>query len=384
MSLVRLTESFVQQLTCPAGRSHLEVFDVQIKGLYVDVQPNGRMAFRLRFTQLGKKRNITLGDPSLITLDEVRRQARHFLRQVQAEGTGQSAEGLPGDLTIEAFFVDQYLPYVKTYKRSWDTDVSMIRNHIVPTLGPRAMGALRTPDVARLVQSMKDKSYAPGTINRMLVLLRYGYKLALRWQVPGVEINPVQDLKNIKDDNKIERYLTPEQAVALMAAVRDSDNTVLQHIVPFLIYTGARKREALDAKWSDIDWTQLSWRIPKTKSGKIRHVPLSTGVVDLLKKIKPWPAVPGLDSEYIFANPRTGLPFVTIYYSWDRARKQAGLPELRMHDLRHSFASFLVNAGRSLYEVQELLGHSDIRTTSRYAHLNRDRLMEAVQVINLG
>jgi integrase len=159
---------------------------------------------------------------------------------------------------------------------------------------------------------------------------------------------------------------------------------MLQHIVPFLIYTGARKREALDAKWSDIDWVQLSWRIPKTKSGKIRHVPLSTGAVELLQKLKRWPSVKGGGPDFIFPNPRTGLPFVSIYYSWNTAHKQAGLTELRVHDLRHSFASFLVNAGRSLYEVQELLGHADIRTTSRYAHLKRDRLMEAVQVIKLS
>ncbi len=231
---------------------------------------------------------------------------------------------------------------------------------------------------------MKEKKFAPGTINRMLVLLRYGYKLALRWKVEGLEVNPAYELKNIKDDNKIERYLTPDQTVALMAAVRASENKMLQHIVPFLIYTGARKREALDARWADIDWLQSSWRIPKTKSGKIRHVPLSAGATAVLEKLRPWPLVRRLDSDYIFSNPRTGLPFVSIYYSWDTARKQAGVPELRIHDLRHSFASFLVNAGRSLYEVQELLGHADIRTTSRYAHLKRDRLMEAVQVIKLG
>ena len=83
----------------------------------------------------------------------------------------------------------------------------------------------------------------------------------------------------------------------------------------------------------------------------------------------------------IFANPKTGLPYVTFYYSWDAARKRAGLPNLRVHDLRHSFASFLVNAGRSLYEVQELLGHADIRTTSRYAHLSRERLFDAVESV---
>jgi integrase len=157
--------------------------------------------------------------------------------------------------------------------------------------------------------------------------------------------------------------------------------------VPYLIYTGARKREVLDAKWVDIDWQEKSWRIPFTKSGKVRHVPLSDGALEVLLTLKNAAdsiAVKGVAfpiDVWIFGNPKTSKPYVSIFYSWDTARKLAGMPELRIHDLRHSFASFLVNAGRSLYEVQELLGHSDIRTTSRYAHLNRERLVGAVACV---
>ena len=88
-----------------------------------------------------------------------------------------------------------------------------------------------------------------------------------------------------------------------------------------------------------------------------------------------------IDQIPIFANPKTGLPYVSFFYSWDKARTRAGLKEFRIHDLRHSFASCLVNAGRSLYEVQELLGHADIKTTSRYAHLSRERLNDAVNTV---
>jgi integrase len=150
----------------------------------------------------------------------------------------------------------------------------------------------------------------------------------------------------------------------------------------------------LDAKWADVDWERKSWRIPKTKSGKIRHIPLSTGALQLLESLKRLAGMAGgmnstvadsgdLACRHIFANPATGLPYVSFFYSWDAARIRAGLPDLRVHDLRHSFASFLVNAGRSLYEVQELLGHADIRTTSRYAHLSRERLFEAVEMVQV-
>ena len=103
--------------------------------------------------------------------------------------------------------------------------------------------------------------------------------LAVRWKVPGVVGNPVKEVKNLRDDNKIERFLTNDQMTRLMAEVRSSESGMLQHIVLFLLYTGARKREVLDATWADVDWERKSWRIPKTKSGKIRHIPLSTGAL---------------------------------------------------------------------------------------------------------
>jgi integrase len=282
---------------------------------------------------------------------------------------------------VQDFFVNKYLPYVKSYKRSWDTDESMIRNHIVPKLGKLHMGKVSPPDIAVFIESMKAAQYATGTCNRALVLLRYGYALALRWKVPGVESNPIKEIKNIKDDNKIERYLTELQTIALLDAVRQSSSEMLQFIVLFLIYTGARKREVLEARWRDIDWAQKSWRIPKTKSGKVRHVPLSTGAMKLLEHLRLKVRDGLLSEQPIFVNPKTGQPFVSFFFSWNNARIRAGLPDFRIHDLRHSFASYLVNAGRSLYEVQELLGHADIKTTSRYAHLSRERLVAAVEVV---
>lgn len=147
---------------------------------------------------------------------------------------------------------------------------------------------------------------------------------------------------------------------------------MLQYIVPMLILTGARKREVLDSKWQDFDLTRRQWRIPVTKTGRPRHVPLSNGVLQLLA------AVPHDDGcPWVFPNPKTRKPYVSFFFSWNTARKLAGLADVRIHDLRHSFASFLVNAGRSLYEVQKILGHTQVKTTQRYAHLSQDTLIDA-------
>jgi integrase len=376
-----LTDLYISEISCPTDKSHLEVFDSELRGFYLDAMCSGRKSFRLRYRFEKKLRVVTLGDAKLTTTDEARQLAINLLRQSK-KGVDPKAPPLnAASPSIQSFFTDKYLPYVKSYKRSWDTDESMIRNHIVPKLGALHMGQITPPDVAVFVERMKAENYASGTCNRALVLLRYGFALALRWKVPGVDHNPVKEIKNLKDDNKIERYLTEQQTIELLNAVRQSESEMLQFIVLFLIYTGARKREVLDARWRDIDWAQKSWRIPKTKSGKVRHIPLSTGAMKLLEHLRLKVRDGFLAEQAIFANPKTGEPFVSFFFSWNNARIRAGLPDLRIHDLRHSFASYLVNAGRSLYEVQELLGHADIKTTSRYAHLSRERLVAAVEVV---
>jgi len=379
MTKILLSDEHVNALQCPEDAAHLEVFDSLLKGFYVDLLRSGRKSYRLRYRVKGRLRVVTLGDAQSMTAEQARALANEVISKARVGvDTFAPPEAVLGP-TLEQFFVEQYLPYVKSYKRSWDTDESMIRTHLVPQLGRLHMATMKPPDVAVFIEHMKSKQYALGTCNRALVLLRYGYVLAIRWGVLGAECNPMQHIKNLNDDNRIEHFLTNEQAQSLLSEIRKSDNEMLQWIVLFLLYTGARKREVLESKWSDFDLVQRSWRIPKTKSGKVRHVPLSEHALGVLQAVK---ARYGHHAfMFVFANEKTGLPYVSIFYSWDTARKRAGLSYLRVHDLRHSFASFLVNAGRSLYEVQEILGHADIRTTSRYAHLSRERLQEAVESV---
>ena len=375
-----IEDDLIINFVCPPDSTHIEVFDSQIRGFYCDFLRSGRKSYRLRYRVNGKLRVLTLGDAAHISTNQARAQALKLLAQVkQGIDPSQVKQEQVMGPTVENFFNDRYLPYVKSYKRSWSTDECMIRLHIIPRLGSLRMTSMSERDVAALIEHMKVKKYALGTCNRALVLLRYGYALGIRWREFGPECNPMYKYKNLIDDNKIENYLSHKQMQSLLMEVSKSENEMLQWIVLFLLYTGARKREVLDAKWADIDLEQRSWRIPKTKSGKVRHVPLSEGALEVIAKVKERYGKHAFT--FIFANETTGLPFMNIFYSWDMARKRAGLDYLRIHDLRHSFASFLVNAGRSLYEVQELLGHADSRTTTRYAHLSRERLQEAVEVV---
>jgi integrase len=157
-----------------------------------------------------------------------------------------------------------------------------------------------------------------------------------------------------------------------MASVEASESPMLKYIVALLLLTGARRNEVLHAQWDDFDVGARQWVIPKNKSARPRYIPLSDAAIRLLGQVPRHPR-----SNYVFANPKTGKPYTQIFYPWNTARKRAGLDGLRLHDLRHSFASFLVNSGRSLYEVQHLLGHARPVTTQRYSHLTQQTLLDA-------
>ena len=374
MPSITLTSDLIGQLACPPAQGKQDWHDMQCKGLMLEVRASGGKTFYLRYRNFrGKQRQLRIADARDLSLAAVRRQADQLRAQV---ALGQD----PADLmrgskqlpTLAEFVDKQYLPYIRGYKRSWQTDWSLLRNHLLPQLGSRPLDEITRNDVVQLHQSRLAAGAKPGSANRVLITLRYIYNLAIKWEVPGVKVNPCKGVPLMEENNKRERYLSVQEAQRLYECVHKSENTMLRYIVPMLILTGARKREVLDARWADFDLARRIWRIPISKSGKARHVPLSDGAIALLATV---PRLP--ECEWTFANPDTAKPYVSVFYAWSTARKNAGLADVRMHDLRHSFASLLINSGRTLYEVQHILGHTQVRTTQRYAHLSQDTLLAA-------
>ena len=149
----------------------------------------------------------------------------------------------------------------------------------------------------------------------------------------------------------------------------------------FLLSTGCRLNEALRATWGQIDRASRVWRIPasNSKSKRVRSVPLNESALEVLAELD----TEG-EFEHLFVNRQTGKPYGTIMKVWSRLRTKAGLPHVRIHDLRHQYASFLINSGRSLYEVQQILGHSDPSVTQRYAHLTSRSLQEAANCASVA
>ena len=151
-------------------------------------------------------------------------------------------------------------------------------------------------------------------------------------------------------------------------------------IAMFLLSTGVRLNEALQAKWTQVDQKNRVWRIPaaNSKSKRTRAVPLNASALDVLNQLTTRDRY-----ENLFVNFQTQLPYTTISKVWGRLRKKADLNFLRIHDLRHQFASFLVNSGQTLFLVQQILGHSSPAVTQRYSHLSTKSLQEAANTASI-
>jgi integrase len=373
-----LDQKFVQSAICPEGKGKIDYFDIGCKGLQLEVRMSGGKTWYLRYVNdRGKVRQFRMADVRDMTLAESRKRADLLRGKVAlGEDPADYKTALRQIPTFEEFVQTRYMPFVKGYKRSWQTDESLLRNHLLPRFGKCHLDQITRHEIIEMHHARRHGGSSPASANRLVIMMRYIFNLAIKWSIPGIKVNPASGVKLLEENNKRERFLTRPEVDTLYRQLLCSENRMLQYIIPMLILTGARRREVMNARWEDLNLAALSWRIPITKSGKARHVPLSGGVLELLQH------VPRLSNcPYVFANPTTHKPYVSIFYSWDTARTKAGMPDVRIHDLRHSFASFLINAGRSLYEVQKILGHSQIQTTQRYAHLSSETLLDAVNEV---
>ena len=287
-------------------------------------------------------------------------------------------------ITLRQFVSDHYLPYIKVAKRSWATDVSVLNNHILPMLGGYVMIDLKPFVVQEMVQSLSRKGLSPSSCNRALIILRFMYNCGLKWEVlPKIE-NPCKNVKELTLNNKKERFLNGSEITELKLELAKSKNKFLPYIIQLLILTGCRRGEALKAQVQHFDLGRGDWIVPLPKAGRARHIPMNEMAVQTVRaalELKRSYNQVTRESHYLFPNPSTGEPFQQIFYSWDKARKAAQIHTVRMHDLRHSFASALVNSGMTLYDVKEILGHTNIRTTERYAHLSNARLRQAAESV---
>ena len=363
MPRVHLTRQFAQAAACPPGRPKIDFFDADQRGFMLEVRSSGGKTFYQRYTDArGRERQFKLGPAEILTLDQARRKARLILAQaLVGADPQQQRRTLRETPTLSAFVRDRYLPHVKSYKRSWCTDETVLRLHILPALGAESVDQVKNEAISELLEAMRQKGYASGTTNRVLILLRYIYNLGRKWRVAGMAENPTLGLSTAPDVQR-DRFLSPEETQRLIRAIETDENQTAAQAIMLLLLTGGRRNEITQARWDYVNWERRTLLVPLSKSGKPRAIALNGQALALLR------AIPRPDGNpFVFPSPVNGKPSASLFFPWDRIRKRAGLADVRLHDLRHSYASFLVNQGISLYVVQGLLGHAHSRTTQRYA-----------------
>lgn len=370
-----LTREFLKNLEEQHSDRVVHYSDKELPGFMLQKQPgnSGTWYFRYRNSE-GKNRYCRLGSVNTLNVLEARAMAYSLYKKLQEGLDPKSIHRTPEmEPTMIDFVRLYYLPHVKLNKRSWRLDEGMLRTRILPVLGERRLATIRRLDVVNWINGMLQRGLCPASCNRTLALLRFLFNCAIRWGMLSAGNNPCAGIQTLEDNSARERYLSDDEACALVQELNTLSTPTAQAI-KLLLFTGARKSEILNARWEYVDLKRRLLTVPLSKSGKARYIPLSDEAMEILRKLT------RTESPWLFPNPKTGKPLHNIFQSWNTLRRRLNMPDVRLHDLRHSFASFLVNSGCSLYEVQKILGHYDPKVTMRYAHLASESLVRAANM----
>lgn len=352
-----------------------EYSDTTVPGLKTVVGKNGSKSFSYRY-QLsgGRKRCTRIGSFPATDVAKARQIALEMRAIIDRGGDPmEEHDRLKAMPTFSQFVHDEYLPLARQVKRSVHDDESKFRLHLEPKFGHYRLCDITTRDI-QLHHAATKQSHTAATANRHLALLSAVFRKAMEWD--RIPRNPASGIKAFKEDNQRQRFLSHDEIARIYAAMEFEQNKTAVAVLKLLLLTGTRREEALRARWEHIDMGTGQWLLPTTKSGRSRYVTLNDSAKALLNDLasqhfSPW-VFPGRDGTKPFNNPRK---------AFCRILAAANVGHLRIHDLRHSFASLAVSAGASLYEVQALLGHSSAQMTQRYAHLTDNGLRRASQAV---
>lgn len=360
---------------CEPDKRKTDWWDTVIPGFVLEVRSSGGKTYYLRyFDAAGRQRQHKIGGFADISFDKARKAAQRLRSEVVLGGDPSGEKKQIKAIPTYAELAADHLAHAKGVMKSYDSLETIMRLHILPRWGRCRLNEITSQAVSKWLAEKSDEGLAPATVEKIRVMFGRSFELGRRWSIPGSENNPARGLSRPKFDNRRERFLTAEEAGRLLRAAGRSRNPQLRPIVGLLLLTGARVSELLQAEWRHVDLERKAWLIPVSKTGKSRYVPLSQAAIDLIE------ALPRLDGcPWLLPNLNTGKPLTTVKHGWQKARKDACLGDLRLHDLRHSAASFMINAGIDLFAVGKVLGHSDYKSTMRYSHAANTTLLSAVE-----
>lgn len=373
----KLTKTAVDRLS-HNGSSFCALWDSDVPGFGVRVLASGTKTFVFRYRHRGRRHYITIGRYGPLTLKQASDRAREFYA-AHCRGEDPASTRAPG--TTFADLADAYVRiHLPTKKRQRD-DQAMLRNHLTPHFGTMPVDEITRATVVRFHDKMAGGGRKVAA-NRAVALVSKMWNFGReRGLVPEALPNPAQGVQNRKFEVRRNRYVTVEEMPKLRVALDAETDPYAKGFIWLTLFTGCRLSELLYLRWEDVgtltvDGAQVTViRIRDTKSGKPHTLPLSPEAVMRLYEI-PRSAGGGL----IFRGTRKDG---TLYVrgAWERIREGAGLQDVRIHDLRHTMASWGANAGISLAALQAMLNHSSPQVTDRYAHMAMGSLVQSVNKV---
>ncbi|KPA20425.1 Transposase [Shimia sp. SK013] len=355
------------------------VWDSDMRGFGLRVYPTGKKTYLVQYRIARRTRRVTIGQHGVLTADEARKRARQLLGDVahggDPSGEKQDRRRAPTVAGLCDRFLEEYVDQhcKPTTARDYR---SIIGRLIRPQLGPLQIAEITRADVVAFHHGLRNTPYQA---NRAAAMLSKLFNLAEDWGLRQSGSNPARRIKKFREEEK-KRYLSDAEqnrlGSSLMDALEDGSETI--HIVSailLLIYTGCRLNEILTLQWSYVTTHHLE--LPDSKTGR-RRIPLPREAYDVLMAIPRQP-----DNPYVILGASDTGPLVNLQKPWSRIRKKAGIENVRIHDLRHTYASVAMKGGIDPFTLKEIMGHKNLSTTLRYAHLADDAVQSAAgQIAN--
>jgi integrase len=370
----KLTDKLVKGLERPATGNRIYP-DEDVKGFGVRVTAAGAIAFVINYRSAGRERRLTIGSFPDWTVSAARERARELKRRIDVGEDPMAERHRERSAPTVADLAVRYLAEHAPRKRPGSVagDVSLLDRIILPRLGKLKVEVVRRAEISALHREVTIAT--PIRANRLLSLLKKMFNLAIVWELRAD--NPCKGIER-NQENRRERYLTPAELVRLTDALAVHRDHASANAIRLLLLTGARRGEALGATWDQFDLEAGVWTKPAatTKQKRVHRVPLSAPALLLLSEMK---AKAGTHEIALFPGRGENETQGGLKRSWASICRAADIEGLHVHDLRHSYASFLAGAGMSLPVIGALLGHTQPSTTARYAHLMDDPLRAATE-----
>jgi integrase len=401
-----ITKTSVDALACPATKDREILWDgghrEAVRGFGVAAFRNGGKCYVAQYRKDGRSRRTRIGEHGRLTPEEARKQARIILGAVESGADPIALRKAAREVRTFKAVADDFIANHVSPKRKERTAAEyerILNAHVVPRLGSKRIVDVRRADVAKLHSKLADSPYQA---NRALALVSAIWNWAARREEVAFADNPARSIERYAEAGR-ERYLTSEELARLGDVLREGETIGLPYSVDetqprakhapkadrrrvkldahavaamrLLILTGARLREILDAEWSQLDLERGVLFLADSKTGR-KPVYLNAAAQAVLASV---PRLKG--NPHIIAGALEGAPRADLNKPWRAVRRAANLDDVRLHDLRHSFASFGAGASLGLPIIGKLLGHSQAATTHRYAHLDADPLRRAVETI---